>query len=959
VENRGPDTVTSVSLEVKVASGWSASIGTVRLGDIGSGSQRTFSVQALVGPPTVSAITFVARSSSHIALEFPVSVLVASRIAPEVIQKPGEAKDRLMDIVSQWGVYSVWRIGDLLFPDTSQGITSGEGLQQILKGYFVEDFLRNHPDLASVASSLADQFSGVASDTNSLQDLAYRTYDFSVSFSIYKVTYTTSLYSFLTWTIPFSEWTAGIVQDRSVADLIAWAVREYSGLDVSARDIIQLADYFARGSQVADPVASYVPDLQDLSRLLLRIASAGVPELDSLIALLHSSGHAVGVLASAANVVNELVNAVQSIASWIRQLLQQLHNIFQSLVNWISAHIPLVADAINNAIIWLYNALSSAISYVISIIDSATRTQSTTQTAKSTLSDMSGTVDRSSNNAWSGLSARLEEIAGETKHDFDSFCTEYSPAISQVKGLTTWLYRAATTVSAMAPETGAPAILPWIAGALLIENGVGVACSVSLTGKVDAIQVISSGIAATALLTDIFPAEEKQFNMIGGVLNGIAAAVTVYYELQDPTESTFDLKEVSGIVTRYQSASSNGLAKYQLATPDYANALGAIVSISDLPNINAINELLKSLQPFSQTIDKFVSYTQEGMVAPDLQSQVQELQEKGQDLISRITRGDYTVLAEAATIATLYTQLSQDVDARHQQFLEARSVLDGLSAALAQLHGCGFLWVQPDSAQVDEMDKALQLAQSGFSGGHYANAINSASRYVDQASKASQSCSASATSAKLQVGFIGILSVIGVAFAINRTRKGKSDRRDRRIATIEPAPAPTISSESPDTIAVKNILPPEEQSPQTEVTELGAPIPRTEPKVEIAVESSKPMETKVIEQAKPIEPKAQVVSIQAATTKIVKEKATRQRIRKPSAAKPRKKRRPTALARKGDKAKGRATRSGKTATNLSKGAQKSDRTLPQKAMPVRHCDSCGNVVSNEDSFCQNCGAPLH
>ncbi len=775
ISNRGADAINGLVLDVKASQGWSVDSALVPLGSIEGGGQRSFTIRVRVGPESFPAITFVARSNDHITLAFPVSVPVASRVTTELIKMEGENIGSLLDIATQWGTYTVFQIGNILFPSIQSGIVDQTGLQQIIEGYFVKRYLSDHADLASLLSSTSEQFSKLISDFDLMRRIANQGYSFSVSFASYTVTYTTTLYYFLTWQIPFSQWTLGLVQDRSVADLIAWAVRQFAGLSVYADDITQLASFLIRDA--VSSLRSYISGIRGLSEVISRVISSGVPDLNSLTQVVRSTGQVLNELANAANVINSLMgSAIQRLIGWVRQFQQFLYQIFQSLVDWISRNIPLVAGAINNAIIWLYNTLNSALNYVIGIFDSGTRAQGMTLSANSGLSDMSGSVENSATDAWSKLYARLQQVAGQKKQEFDAFCIKYVPALGHIQSITRWLGKAAIYGSALFTGGTATAVVASaIGGAILLENTIEVGCSISLSGTVDLVRAISLASGALFLLGDMFPAEESQFHAIGNLLYDLTLAIPIAKQLlTSMAASGLDLNQIAAAVSAYDSASRQGSSAYGLPSPDYVGALGAIASLTSLPILNAINLVLENIQACASVLEKFARYTQEGMVASDLQTQIQECQAKSQAAISRIAGSDYSAIDLATALLPLASQLNEAIDARYQQFTQAKQILGDLNAAVVSLHSCSFLWVQPDPRQVSQLDQVLQQAQAEFSTGRYSNAIATASSIIDQATEVSKTCQESANQAKLQVAAGAAVATIAAfsGFAFLRKRRG-------------------------------------------------------------------------------------------------------------------------------------------------------------------------------------------
>jgi hypothetical protein len=774
VQNKGADAISALSLDVKAAPGWGLVSGSVYIGDLGAGAQKSFSVQLVVGPPSFSALEFTAKSTDHIALTFPVSILVAVKVtAQDIANVIGQSSNPLLNIATQWGTYTINQIGDILFPSTADGITDETGFQQILQGYFVKNYLNTHPDLSSQLSSLVNQLGRAVSDTSSVQSSVNAGYSFSVAGK----TYTTTIYQFLTWQIPFSQWTLGLVQDRGVADLIAWAIQQFGGLNVSANDIMQLANFLLQGGAVS--LGGYNGDMQALAQLLSALASTSVPELNSLTKALTTVGRVLNYVNSVIGSLSSLVSGVLgSIINWVKSLAQQLYQIFQQLVNWISSHIPIVADAINNAVTWLYNHLSPILSNVIDLFNSGSQAQSAAQSTQSGLSAMSADVQQSSG-ALDNLATRLSQIAGQAKEKFDGFCVQYQPSLGKIQSITTWLGRAATYASLIfSAGTTTPLVQEAFGGAIALENTVDIGCSMSLTGTADPVKLISLANGASLMLGDMFPHEESEFHAIGTILGDITAAIPIAKHLIDVMNPGFDVNQISNIVSSYESASIQGSSAYSQGTPNYIGAIDVLGSITNLPLIDSVNSVLDDLQPCSVAITKLTSYTQQGMIAPDLQTQIQVCQEKGQSSISAIASADYSALTIAAALPSLGSQLSDAIDIRYQQFQQARDLLNRLESSVNTLNGCGFLWVQPDPDQVRQASQALQQAQSRFNSGQYADLVNAANSNIDQITSASQACGSESAKAKLELG--GVIAIGAVAAALSGfayLRKARAQKR--------------------------------------------------------------------------------------------------------------------------------------------------------------------------------------
>ena len=920
VQNKAVDTITNLSLDVKASSGWSVSSGTIHIGDLAGSAQKTFSIQLQVGSLGFSAVGFTAKSNDHITLTFPVSILVVARVkAEDIARLIGQSANPLLDIATQWGTYTISRIGEILFPSTATGITDETGFPQILQGYFVKNYLNNHGDLGSQLSSLVNQVATLASDTNSMQSGVNHVYSFSISLAGNTVTYYFSVYQFLTWQIPFSQWTLGLVQDKGVADLIAWGSQQL-GLSVSTNDIITLADFLLRGG--IGSLGSYTNDVQSLAQLLSKLVNTNVPDLNSLIQALSTAGRVLSHVGDVISSLTSLINGVLGrIAGWVKNLAQQLYQVFQQLLKWISAHTPVFADQVNGAIVWLYNQLSQLLNNVIDLFNQGSQAKSTAQSAQSGLSAMSAEAQQSSN-AIENLATRLSQAASQTKRAFDGFCGQYQPALGKIESISTWLGRAATYVSLFTAATATPVVQLAFGGVIVLENTIDIGCSISLTGQADPVKLISLANGATLMLGDMFPREENEFHAIGAILGGIAAALPVARQLLSAMDAhAFDVGQLSNIVASYESASSQGSTAYNQGTPNYIDAIGAIASIANYPLVEAMNSVLQNIEPCSNAITELRSYTEQGMVAPDLQTQAQACQQKGQSAISAIVNADYSAVSLAAALPDLASNLSSATQSRYQQFLQARDLVGKLETSVRTLSGCGFLWVQPDPSQVLQANQAVQQAQSQFNSGQYADSIETANSNLKQISSASQTCDTASTQAKLEVGVavgvVAVVSIIVVGLAIHRARGprtkeeenleepkqsveatpalslspaaeqngkmcpkcGSEVTADARFctncgATLEPAILPPPSTPSG---YLRPSLP-EEAPPTLPLTPLEmqavAAEQRPEPKVQITtIESLKP------DTSKPPEPEAQVIPTKTSVTK-----ATKPRTRKPAIA---------------------------------------------------------------------------
>ena len=121
VENLGPDQISGLTLSVRAAQGWSALSGSVSIGALESGGRHTFPVRVVVGSTTIPSLIFTAKSTDHITLDFPVSILVAIGVTPQVVANEGEQANgfpALMSLLDQGVAYTVYQIGSLLFPTT-------------------------------------------------------------------------------------------------------------------------------------------------------------------------------------------------------------------------------------------------------------------------------------------------------------------------------------------------------------------------------------------------------------------------------------------------------------------------------------------------------------------------------------------------------------------------------------------------------------------------------------------------------------------------------------------------------------------------------------------------------------------------------------------------------------------------------------------------------------------------
>lgn len=767
VQNEG-DTINGLTLDVKGASGWAVLSGSVAIGTLQSGGRYPFSIQVSIGGPSYPSIIFTARSNDHIQMDFLTTILVAMGVTAQTIANPGENVSPLLSIASQWGTFVVDQIGNLFFPTTQNGITDSTGLEQILQGYFVRTYLANHSNLASLLGTLADQFGKVASDANTVQSNSNQGFSFSIGSS----TFTNSLYQFLTMQLPLSQWTLGILQDTSVAAWISWAAQHFVGLNISADEIIQLANLMVQVN--AGPLGGY-SDLSGLAQLISGILSTGTPDLSSLNQALSSVTQILNELGNAVGFFNSVVGVIQGMISWLQSFKQQLYQIFQSLVNWISSNIPLIANALNNFVIWLYNTISPVINDIIDIFNQGPQAQSSTQSAQSGLSPMASSVQQSSSDSWNSLSTRLSEVAGQARQSFDGFCTKYQPAKGWLTGLTGWVI--GPLIGTIATPLTAGALNPQdtTVGLLFAENAIDVGCRLSLDQAQDPVEIISLGSGATIVLGQIFPGEEGQFHAIANILNYLGPAVGGIGQLVRTVGSSgYDVTALTNVISNYQSAFNQGNSAYQSSNHDFVGTVGALAPITNLPNLEAVNTVLNDVKPCGNVSSQFSSYIQEGMVAPDLQTQVQSCRNNGQSAISSIAGGNYGAVSMASSLPALASQLSSAIDARYHDFLAAKNAISQLDSAASSIQGCGFLWVQPDPNQLNQAEQALQHAKSQFTSGHYGNSIQTVNSNLNQATLAGQACSSASSQAKLEVGGVGVAVVAAALSGFGYMRRSRS-----------------------------------------------------------------------------------------------------------------------------------------------------------------------------------------
>jgi hypothetical protein len=774
VKNEGSDTINGLTLLVRTSSSWSASPGSIYVGSLGPGAHYSFTLQVTVGDPSSPFITFTANSNDHITTDFPTVVTATATVTAQLVANPGESITSLMNIATQSGTYTINQIGNILFPSLPNGITHATALQQILQGYYVKDYLNGNPNLNSLISSMTEQFSRINSDSNSIWSINNRAYSFSISFGTSTVaTYTANLYSFLTWQIPFSQWTLGVFHDWGVPDMLAWAVQQWGGFNISADDIRQLANILNNIN--SGSIGSYLPDISNFDQLISAIINEGTPNLDSLNSILNSVAQVVNDINYATRFVNSIVNAIQNIINWLRNFIQQLDQVFRQLEGWITSHIPLIGTQINQAISWLWNTLSSALSNVIDALNIGEGAQNSAQSAQSLLSNMTPTVQQSTSAAWNQLSARLSEKADETRTKFNDFCNRYQPSLQNLEKITNFVGAVSLYLSGPVPVVAAI-----FGGMVVLENGIDMSCTISLGGNVDAIQVISLGVGATLLLGGLFLGEESQFHAIGNMLSGVDTAISDTDQLMTALSgSGFNLGEIANIISGYQSAFNQGNGAYEAS--DYVDALNSLAAITGYTPLGAVNLVLQNLQQCASDMSQFSSYTQEGMVAPDLQSQVQSCNQRGQSAISNIVAGQYSAISAAAALPAFASQLSTALQSRHQEFLSAQAALGQLSSAVSSLTGCGFVWVQPNVNDASQANQALQQAQSQYATGRYADVLNTANQgTISQIQSSGEACRVAANQAKMELaGGIGVVIVIalsGFAYA----RKDKSTLRSKR-----------------------------------------------------------------------------------------------------------------------------------------------------------------------------------
>lgn len=423
---------------------------------------------------------------------------------------------------------------------------------------------------------------------------------------------------------------------------------------------------------------------------------------------------------------------------------------------------------------------------VVDVFDKSSQAQAPTQSSQSILAGMSGWVQQYYSQASSDLENRLSQVANQAGQTVSSFCEGYTQALPLIHSLTPWagllISYGTTAVTSLVGVPVNPPPAEVIAGMGLLENTADAGCSYLTTGA-DPITVIANDYGASSLLNNLFPNEEAAFNAIGGLLNYLGVATPAVNQLIGAMSSSgYDLGAVSNVISSYQSAVNQGNSAYQ--SKNYVGALSALGPLTGLVSLGAIQLVLQEVQPCASVQTKFRQYSQEGMVAPDLQTQTQACQQASQDAISAIASGDYSAVTRAAGLTTLASQIDGALETRHQQFISARNALNQLSTAASSLGSCGFLWVQPDQNQLNAVNQALQLARSQFTAGQYTDSMNTANAQADQATSAGQTCSNASNQAKLEVGGglgVGAVAAALSGFAYFRKSKGmKSQGRNKR-----------------------------------------------------------------------------------------------------------------------------------------------------------------------------------
>jgi hypothetical protein len=585
--------------------------------------------------------------------------------------------------------------------------------------------------------------------------------------------------------------------------------------------------------------------------------------------------------------LNELLRTIQTIISWLRSLAQQILQVFQSLMKWVSSNPVLslfssVVSAINSFLAWLRDSLTTAIDRIIDAFNVGSQAQSSAQSAQGSLSDMSASVQQSYSPALSNLNSRLAQVEDQARQKFNTFCGTYEPALPFIRQITPWVGEAAGAIAAYFTQGSLnPSIV--IPGLGFVENSVDAGCRYSVSGT-DPIAVIAEDYGINSVLDGLFPKEEGQLHSIGSLLDAIGAGIPAANQLMNSLSSSgYDLSAISSIISRYQSASAQGNSAYK--SSDYVGALRTIASLAGLPILDAINIVLQDVQSCANVQTRFLQYKSEGMVAPDLESEIHACNRKGQSAISDIAAAQYSAIADALSLVSLASQLGDAVESRHQQFTAAKSALEQLGGAISSLDNCGFMWVQPDSNTASQVKHALEQAQSQYNNGKYSDVLTTASQdEVAKAKSAGEACSNSAFQAKLElggaVGIIGIISIVAVGLTIHRRKTVTEEKQNleeaKRSVEARHDVGPDLSRSS-----AKQDEPPKEMppSPQLEMQVI-MPEERPEPKVKVTdIDSLKPDASGDVE-TKPLKPEALAVRPTKTTTK----KAAQPRKRWPGAS---------------------------------------------------------------------------
>jgi hypothetical protein len=449
---------------------------------------------------------------------------------------------------------------------------------------------------------------------------------------------------------------------------------------------------------------------------------------------------------------------------------------------WVTQNLSLIASAVNSFLNWLYQVLSSALSYVYNVLQGLSQAHdsiNTMQSSQNGISTMSSSVSTQSANAWSSLSDRLTQVDARMQQQFSQLCTKYEPVKDYVKTITKWGGLALSY--GLGPFTGGASVTTGtglVTAFLLGEDGLNLGCQIADDGISDVVQRISFADGASTFIGDILLPDGGFDSSIGTIIDFLGTAIPIAQQLQNGfSGSSYDLSGVSSLVSSYNSQYNQAYSAYHQSNPDYVAALGAIASLSSFPSIDAVSSVLQSISGCSSVMAKFQSYTQEGMVAPDLQPQVQKCQNDGQNAILAILSGQYSALLGVGDLPGLANQLGPELDARHQQFLAAKTSIAQLSAAISSIEGCGFLWVQPDPNLVSQSHQSLQLAQSQFSSGAYSDALNTANPLVvNHLTSAGQACGEDSTRAKVEVAgvILAAIAVSGFAYFVKFRPRKKS-----------------------------------------------------------------------------------------------------------------------------------------------------------------------------------------